>query len=328
GSIAQDVSISLPLLEEDFYTVVLYATNPTSTGSVLFFLEDMLASDVPVVSPTGCIFVVNADQFGANIRTFPDLDSELVTTLPIRTEIPVLGRNGAWLNVQLVDGRTGWVFNEAGLGRGTCDSVPLFLDLPPQTAPLAVDGAPLRPLNVETSTPFIPTDTPTPTATSTFTPTPTFTFTPTFTPTPTATFTPTLTPTATSTPTVTPTPTLTETPTQQAVDESDQTLIVNPASTASVAGTIGRGDTTDTVTWQVQNAGADLPVTFTFECTGINIESLVFRVSVGNAPPLPYRCNERVEFTSSATANNLGQIEVISEAPDAGVDWLVRATAQ
>ncbi|MEL6272059.1 MAG: hypothetical protein AAFR22_19800 [Chloroflexota bacterium] len=67
GSIAQDVSISLPLLEEDFYTVVLYATNPTSTGSVLFFLEDMLASDVPVVSPTGCIFVVNADQFGANI---------------------------------------------------------------------------------------------------------------------------------------------------------------------------------------------------------------------------------------------------------------------
>lgn len=114
--------------------------------------------------------------------------------------LEILGRSedGAWYQVFLPDGSTGWVVAARTFvsAAGDLESVPVVAA--PTLTPTHT--------NTPTDTPTA-TTTPSPTATNTHTPTPTETLTPSPTPTntPTPTFTATVTPTPTQTPTITPT---------------------------------------------------------------------------------------------------------------------------
>ena len=325
GGPLQDAAVALPELANATYTVIVYATHPTAAGTVLFFVDDVGTEDVPVVSASGCSLIVSPESFGANVRLGPGLDFAIITTLPVRTEVPVTGRNDPWLTIQLADGREGWVFNEVGAAQGTCDQLPTVPAAPFPAQPLAGEN-PVVDVNLQTSTPFIPTDTPTPTptntptftptltATATFTPTatftltPTFTFTPTFTPTPTATLTPTL--PATDTPAPAPTEAVAATPVTSVADVPFD-VVIGAAPVTALSGQLTAEDTLDVVNWVVDTSAGDRVVQVVFTCVS---GAATFAVSVGASPALTYNCDDGLTFTATAAANNSGAIRASGTA--------------
>lgn len=325
GGTVQDVALSLPVLSNDVYNVVIYATNPTSSGQMLFFLEDVLAGDLPVVSASGCTVVIQG--LGANVRTAPGIENDVITTLSARDEVPVLGRNEAWLKVQLDDGRVGWMFIEGGAGRGTCDALPILPLEPITPAPLDPQGGLLTMVDLPTSTPFIPTNTPTPPPTNTPTPPPSPT--PTDTPPPTATFTPTLTSTPTLTPTVgaTATPLATATAVLGGADATtvidSMTALLDAQGGEVFAGTVTTDEPSDEIQWEIAVADAEIPVQMAFTCAGDNIQAVTFNVSIGTTPPLTYRCGEQISFVVTPDANNTGVVRVSAGSGETFANWQV-----
>lgn len=335
GGQLEDAALTLPPLDNDAYTVVLYSTQPTAAGTVLFFLEDTAATDLPVLSPTGCTLIVLQQSFGANVRRGPGTDYDIITTLSVHEEVAVIGQFEAWLQVQLLDGQTGWVFNELGAAQGTCDTLPVIPELPEQPVPLVGEN-PLTLAQLITSTPFIPTATATNTPTSTPTTTPTNTPTVTFTPTPTFTATPTHTPTFTPTPTntatATPTPTVTATPTQAVfgtpVTSSDAApfaLTVGAGENPSLTGTLSAADPTDVIAWQVDTAAGERRVTIQLACDSTAAGNVMFEITIQEAPLLRYNCGDQFTFTATPTASNNGRIRI--SAVDGGTHtWQVFIT--
>ena len=199
-------NITVNLILTDAETVSTGA--PSSAGST-----DTLPVDAD------CVGMPNS---GVNVRTGPGTDYAVISAIPTRTSVAVLGinANGGWYYVQLPNGRQGWILGVIMTIEGECEGLP--------TIPVSADARMAEMTETPTMT-FTPTATmntsvtPTPTATMNTSVTPTATMNTSVTPTPTATtdemstatYTPSFTPTGTenvSTATYTPsfTPTTSE----------------------------------------------------------------------------------------------------------------------
>ncbi len=64
---------------------------------------------LPIASQAAGSVQVAVDKL--NVRTGPSLNDNVMTTLPTKTVLPVVGEKENWLLVQLPDGRKGWVAN-------------------------------------------------------------------------------------------------------------------------------------------------------------------------------------------------------------------------
>jgi serine/threonine protein kinase/uncharacterized protein YraI len=155
---------------------------PTATDTPT---ETPTATDTPYLSPTPATPQAIAVR-NITARLGPGSQYPVVASLETNDQLDILGisEDGAWYQVLLPDGTTGWLAASGALVRVAGDLEHVEIAFAPTETP---------------------TDTATPTPTATHTPTPTNT--PTATATPTATNTPTATATATLTPTYTPSPT-------------------------------------------------------------------------------------------------------------------------
>ncbi len=156
-------------------------STPTSTPTITW-------TPSPTATATPATPIAQARR-DIPVRVGPDQSYPQLATLSAAGVVAILGisEDGLWYQVELEDGRSGWITSAAV-------SVMAFGDLNAVAVALA-------PTNT-------PTDTPTPTQTPTRTPTSTPTLTPTFTPTPTPSLTPsaTLPPAANATPSLPPPP--------------------------------------------------------------------------------------------------------------------------
>ncbi len=180
--------------------------------------------------------------------------------LSVGRDYPIVGQNeaGDWFQIQMSNGRVGWVAAAAGEASGDLNRVEIVL-IPTETpthTPIPTDTSTntptttVTPSTTPTDTPsatFTPSDTPTDTPSATFTPsdtpteTPSATSTPSDTPTetPSATLTPTATLTSTETPTFTPSH-VTLTPSHTPTETLSPTPAISPTPTA-VTGIIETG---------------------------------------------------------------------------------------
>lgn len=77
-------------------------------------LRTILAAVCAVLFPVSAAWADGSVQVtvdNLNVRSGPSLQDQVLTTLPAKSVLPVLAEQGEWLNVQLPDGRTGWVAN-------------------------------------------------------------------------------------------------------------------------------------------------------------------------------------------------------------------------
>lgn len=72
---------------------------------------DLAAQPTPAAPTDGAPTATIASLLGSNVRTTPGNESEPIETAARGTTFPVTGRSadGAWLQVQLADGATGWI---------------------------------------------------------------------------------------------------------------------------------------------------------------------------------------------------------------------------
>ncbi|MFD2369824.1 SH3 domain-containing protein [Brevibacillus sp. GCM10020057] len=74
------------------------------------FLTIACAVSIPVTSAWAAGSVqVSVDKL--NVRSGPSLQDSVITTLPIKTVLPVLSTKNDWIQVKLPNGKTGWVAN-------------------------------------------------------------------------------------------------------------------------------------------------------------------------------------------------------------------------
>lgn len=77
-------------------------------------LRTLLAVACAVTLPATAAFAAGTIQVtvdNLNVRSGPSTQDQVVTTLPIKTVLPVISEKGDWVNVRLPDGKTGWVAN-------------------------------------------------------------------------------------------------------------------------------------------------------------------------------------------------------------------------
>ncbi|MCM3473103.1 SH3 domain-containing protein [Brevibacillus borstelensis] len=77
-------------------------------------LRTLLAVACAVTLPVTAAFAAGTIQVtvdNLNVRSGPSTQDQVVTTLPIKTVLPVISEKGDWIHVRLPNGKTGWVAN-------------------------------------------------------------------------------------------------------------------------------------------------------------------------------------------------------------------------
>jgi hypothetical protein len=96
---------------------------PSATASAT---RQLFASSTPTFTPTLPNACPATAQYNLNMRTEPDLDADLVQTLPFDTVLSLYGKNedASWWFV-IVDDQPGWVSAEFVIASPACDSLPV-----------------------------------------------------------------------------------------------------------------------------------------------------------------------------------------------------------
>lgn len=100
----------------------------------------------PTPEPTQAMveqeFATIASEYGLNARSAPNTESDIIILLEDGATYPVLSRDGAWLQIELDDGASGWI--AADFAEITSQLVPAPADAPvaeePAAAPPATAG--------------------------------------------------------------------------------------------------------------------------------------------------------------------------------------------
>jgi hypothetical protein len=97
----------------------------SSAGLIEQVLPD-ISNAVPSTTDSG-IFITNGSAQGVNIRTLPDLNSEIVASFEPGMQALGLARNetGDWIQINL-DGVIGWVFAETITASAPVEDLPVF----------------------------------------------------------------------------------------------------------------------------------------------------------------------------------------------------------
>ena len=95
------------------------------------------------VLPAGVPGAIVFSAAGVNARDLPAADATVVTILPENAALPVVGRtaDGEWLQVELPQGSTAWIFRATIIPRGDVNGVPVF-DATGEAAPAAATPEP------------------------------------------------------------------------------------------------------------------------------------------------------------------------------------------
>ena len=105
------------------------------------------SSELPAGVPGAIVF----SAAGVNARNLPSAESGVVTILPENAALPVVGRstNGEWLQVELPQGGTAWVFRAAIIPRGDVNSVPVTEGEAETASPTATPASEPEPVATE-----------------------------------------------------------------------------------------------------------------------------------------------------------------------------------
>lgn len=124
------------------------ATPPSPAGATSFTLA--VSDAAPAAPYTNTIPVSGqaiaiSDTLGVNARTAPTLTATILNVLPNGAVLPVTGRSGdeLWLQIRLPDSQLAWVFREAVNASSNIEEAPIVGeggDIAAPTTPAAPDG--------------------------------------------------------------------------------------------------------------------------------------------------------------------------------------------
>ncbi len=111
-----------------------WITNTQAAASINVVSASVAATDAVTNATTANVGVLVDAASGINVRTQPELDSDVVTLLADQAEAPAIGRfaNNEWLLLDLGDGASGWVYAQLVQMDGDMESLPIITisDLP------------------------------------------------------------------------------------------------------------------------------------------------------------------------------------------------------
>lgn len=144
---------ALPVLDAASFTATApvtttLATTDTTRSAPLLTTPTLLATNgvIPAAPFTNTLPATGpaltiSDTAGVNVRATPSREAAVLTVAPNGAVLPVTGRtaDGAWLQVSVPDGQTGWVFAQAVIASADAATAPVS-DATPAAAPATPAG--------------------------------------------------------------------------------------------------------------------------------------------------------------------------------------------